>query len=380
MKREIKVLFVEDSDEDKINFERKIKKLNETSTVLSVSYKTQSSLKETMLILKQDSFDILLLDLSLPDTEGLNGLDKIIERFEDLLPVVVLTGHQSEEMALKAIQRGAQDYLLKKEITPYTLSRSIVSAIERIRVSKELEQVRIQQAKSLKMATLGEMAGGIAHEINNPLAIILGYADRIKRQSEEHDDLSEFRDYGNKITQVTKRIAKIVKNLKAYSRREDHDPVELVKLKDIIEDTLSLCSERFKTASIELTTQDIVDVELMCKDIQLSQVLLNLLNNAYDAVKNRSEKWVKIYSRLVDDKLNLYVVDSGEIVDEATRDKIFTPFFTTKAKGEGTGLGMSISKNIIEAHGGHIELIKTNKNTSFKISLPLKCKKSEEAA
>lgn len=373
------VLLVEDSEEDRINFLRIVNKLNETSETLRIRPMESNTLEEALSLMDYHSVDIVLLDLSLPDSEGLEGIKKIQTHFGSKFPIIVLTGQESEKTALEAIKSGAQDYLQKREITPFSLKRSIRYAFERSETAKELERIRIDQAKSLKMATLGEMAGGIAHEINNPLSIILGFADRIKRKSATGMAPEELISYATKIELTTNRMAKIVKGLKAYSRKEDNDPFGSARLINIVEDTLSLCSEKFKTASIELIIGEIFDVELLCKDIQLSQVLLNLLHNAHDAIQNSNEKWVRLFSQLDNDHLHLYVVDSGEIVDDVTRKNIFAPFFTTKAKGEGTGLGMSISKSIIEEHQGVIELVESERNTTFRVSLPILIKNSQAA-
>ena len=372
MKKNFTALLIEDSKEDRYSFQRSIGKLNQQSKIFNITFEEATSLSESIELIKNKDFDIISLDLSLPDTTGLESLETVFRICGHKTPIIVLTGQEDEALALKAIKIGAQDYLQKKEITPFTLSRSIMYSMERSRLAKELEDLRVNQAKSLKMATLGEMAGGIAHEINNPLAIIMGYANRIKRLSKENEkEYSSFTDYADKIEKTTSRIAKIVKSLRAYSRKEDQDPMAPARLVDIIDDTLSICSESFKVSSIDLIVEEILDIQLLCKDIQLSQVLLNLLNNSHDAIKNNNKKWIRIFTTEENGTLYLYIIDSGEIVDPMTIKQIFNPFFTTKAKGLGTGLGMSISKNIINAHNGKIELVKGELNTTFRVSLPI---------
>ncbi len=371
MKKNIKALFVEDSIEDQLSFGRNIKKLNKNSNILNVSYKEAASQKEMFEYLRKESFDILLLDLSLPDSDQLTSLSLIIEEFGNQLPIIVLTGYESEELAVEAIQKGSQDYLLKKELTPYTLSRSIMYALERNNMLLELEEIRMQQAESLKMATLGEMAGGIAHEINNPLTIILGYISQIKRSANKEEDIEKLLEYSEKIENVTNRIAKIVKSLRGYSRKEDNDPKEVTSLENILNDAFNLCSERLKSGGIDLVVNNIEDVDILCNDVQISQVILNFLNNAHDAVKDNDEKWVRLSTTVVNDTIEIYISDSGSIDTKSLKEKIFEPFFTTKTKGNGTGLGMSISKKIIHSHGGEIELIEEAQNTTFKIALPI---------
>ena len=371
MKKNIKALFVEDSLEDQLSFERNIKKLNENSNILNLCYEKVASQKEMFNLLKVQNFDILLLDLSLPDSDHLDTLSLIVEQFGTKLPVIVLTGYESEELAVEAIQSGSQDFLLKKEINPYSLSRSIIYALERNKMLIELEEIRLQQAETLKMATLGEMAGGIAHEINNPLTVILGHLSLMKRSAKTEGSVDKLLDGCEKIEKMTTRIARIVKSLKGYSRKENNDPREVVKLQSILDDAFNLCSERLKAANIDFSVDVSDDVELLCNDVQISQVILNFLNNSHDAIKESDDKWIKLSTATNGGSVEIVITDSGSVDAKSLKEKIFEPFFTTKAKGAGTGLGMSISNNIINSHEGSIELLEGVKNTTFKITIPI---------
>ena len=178
MRNRLHTLIIEDSPEDRMTVSRTINKINENSLILELAYLEATTLKEGFERLNSNQVDILLLDLSLPDADGMDAISKIKES-HPALPIIVLTGNEDEKDSIRAIQAGVQDYLIKKEITPHNLSRSIGYAIERSKTAKELDDLRIQQAHSLKMATLGEVAGNLAHEINNPLTIILGFSERI---------------------------------------------------------------------------------------------------------------------------------------------------------------------------------------------------------
>lgn len=371
MKTRVYALLVEDSEDDRNHFRRNIRKLNESSSFVSVSYKEAHDLSSAIQSLKEESFDVILLDLSLPDSNDLDGIFTVKEYCETTTPIIVLTGRDGDDFALKAIKSGAYDYLNKKDISPHNLSRSIVYTIERFKMALELENLRVQQAKTLKMATLGEMSGNIAHEINNPLSIIMGYADKLKRTSALEASHHNYTEFAEKIIETTDRVAKIVKSLKSYSRRDDEDPMVPTTLKSILDDTLNLCSEKLSRAEIDLQIDDIPEVKVLCKDIQLSQVFLNLLGNSHDAIKGLEEKWIQISFQVYDDSICIKVADSGQISNKIVRKKIFSPFFTTKEKGLGTGLGMSISKNIIDTHSGKIELLDNSENTTFKITLPI---------
>lgn len=236
-----------------------------------------------------------------------------------------------------------------------------------------MQRAKIQAAS--KMSALGEMAGGIAHEINNPLTIILTLSLQLEEWTESGEQIDpEYLKLALKnIASTSQRIAKIVEGLRFFSRDGTHDPFQAASIKSIIQDTLSLCHERFRGRSISLTFNEVADeLSIECKATQISQVLLNLLNNAFDAVNTLPEKWVKV--EIIDhtDHVDILLTDSGSGISEEVKTKMFQPFFTTKEIGKGTGLGLSISKGIIETHQGSLTLEEQSKNTCFRITLPKK--------
>ncbi len=224
------------------------------------------------------------------------------------------------------------------------------------------------------MASLGEMASGIAHEINNPLAIITAKTAHLMKVLEAGtvDPLSARKDLV-RIQQTAYRIASIVKGLRAFSRSADRDPFAAVSLDNLINDTLSLCHERFKNSGVELILRDIPNVSIDCRGSQISQVLLNLLNNAFDVVQALPAKWVSLsVAELPSEKIQFSVTDSGNGISPDIVEKLMQPFFTTKDVGKGTGLGLSIARGIIEDHGGQIYYDKTSANTRFVFELPIR--------
>lgn len=239
--------------------------------------------------------------------------------------------------------------------------------------TKELEVSKIQLIHSAKMASLGEMASGMAHEINNPLTIILGKITVITTMLEEleinHPALFE---EIKKIKSTTGRIGRIVKGLKTFSRGSSEDPFEATPVTRIVQETLDLCSERLKNNDIELEIDEIPQRNIICRPGQISQVLLNLLNNANDAVENLPEKWIRLsFSIQTNNLIQIFVTDSGPGISEEVAERIMEPFFTTKEVRKGTGLGLSIAKNIIDAHGGRLWLDLDYPHTRFVIELRL---------
>lgn len=251
------------------------------------------------------------------------------------------------------------------------------------------EEVRAEEMRKAfiansKMAALGEMAGGVAHEINNPLSIIVGKCGTLRNVlREENFDRARVANELEKIANTAGRIGKITSGLLAFARSGDQDPPGRVRVRDLIDETLAFCSDRFATAGIKMDINmgGHEDILLTCRPSQISQVLLNLLNNAFDEVSNEAppgkkqpEPWVRIEVELSESMLHFIVTDGGFGLPDTIRDKVFNPFFTTKPIGFGTGLGLSISKGLIESHGGSLTYSldsRLKRHTSFRASIPL---------
>jgi len=251
-----------------------------------------------------------------------------------------------------------------------------IGVLEDITQKKERERLlQEQEARMLtssRLASLGEMAGGIAHEINNPLTIIKGHVGVLKKSWNHKKELppEEVVRRIDQIDSTVDRIAKIIKGLRTYSRDSNHDDMEVVELNQIVDDTLSFCIDKFRHAQVHLDTQVEPGLKLKARPYQISQVLLNLLNNAFDAVNLAPEKNVTIRARRSGTGIEVSVEDSGSGIPAHLREKIMEPFFTTKEVGEGVGLGLSISQGIIQSHGGKFYLDPNNTKTRFIIFLP----------
>jgi signal transduction histidine kinase len=233
------------------------------------------------------------------------------------------------------------------------------------------DQAKLVEA--IRLAAVGEMAAGVAHEINNPLTIILSSLQKLDRKIKS-DSLNN--DYLNstleKMNISGNRIAKIIKSLKIFSRDGSNDDFQNESLVNIINDSIYFCHEKFTHSDVELIIDQIPDVKIMCRLSQISQVLVNLLNNAYDAVENLENAKVQISFNLNKTFLLVSVIDNGAGVPLEIREKIMSPFFTTKPVGKGTGLGLSLSNEIIEQHGGKFTLENVVNGTIFTFTIPLK--------
>jgi signal transduction histidine kinase len=250
--------------------------------------------------------------------------------------------------------------------------------IEKDILLKELQDAQAKIIHSTKMAALGEMASGIAHEINNPLTTMKFKLFNLRELASVQSSKSGMiLDTAVKLDSLVDRIAKIVLGLRAFAREDSKDPMEIFSIDSLITETLSFCESRFQNNQISLTVDKIeIDRKFNGRRTQLSQVLLNLLNNAFDAVEGVKGGWVRIQAYSVGEMIRIAVVDNGSGISKENRDKIMQPFFTTKGVGKGTGLGLSIAHGIIEEHGGKLSLDTSSPHTRFVIALPLSLAKN----
>ncbi|MBT3982372.1 MAG: GHKL domain-containing protein [Bacteriovoracaceae bacterium] len=239
---------------------------------------------------------------------------------------------------------------------------------------KELELIHVQLSYTSKLASMGEMVGGIAHEINNPLAIINISVKNISKLANENKLSKENILEGvSNIEKTIIRISKIIDGLKTISRDTGKFEKTEVNLKDILQDIISLSSEKFRIneVSYRLDLEDkSFDKKILCDRVQISQVLINLLNNSYDAIENLDERWVEVRSLESQGFDIIKITDSGTGIPEKIQNSLFEPFYTSKGVGKGTGLGLSISKSILEMHHGSLEIDNSSQSTCFIIKLP----------
>jgi len=253
-----------------------------------------------------------------------------------------------------------------------------------IQNQKNIEaQIKEQKAlldQSSKMAALGEMSGGIAHEINNPLAVISLTNQKLRFDLKQYKDcepsfVAKTNQSIEKFDHMVSRISKIIKALREFARDGSNDSMQMAKVDSILEDTLSFCESKFVNASIKIVRQIDTTLKINCRATEISQVLLNLFNNAYDALiktkKTQIEKTLTISTRKIHQTIQIFIQDNGDGIPEEIREKVMQPFFTTKDVGQGTGLGLSISRSIMLSHGGKIFFDYSQPQTTVVIEFPL---------
>lgn len=236
--------------------------------------------------------------------------------------------------------------------------------------TQELDEQRAKNVSASRMVSLGEISAGIAHEINNPLTVIEGTVSIAKRQILQNKPAVDVLLSLDKVMAMSHRISRIIRGLRSFARDGGEDPFYVVSIDRMFQDLQDLCAMKLKNNGVDLTVNfNPKDLTVFCREVQISQVLINLINNAVDAISEQNEKWVKLDAEQNGQKTIIRVTDSGTGIPIAIRQKIMQPFFTTKEVGKGTGLGLSISLGIIRDHGGEFFYNEEAANTQFVIIL-----------
>ncbi len=261
-------------------------------------------------------------------------------------------------------------FLIEREGETFIWSL-IEDMTEQRALEQGLDEERLKAIQSSKLATLGEMAAGFAHEINNPLGVIDLYAHSL-REAIDGADQAHIDEAIGGIRAAAARAAHIVRGLGRFSRQTGGEPSSVLSMKSVVEDAIGLCRGRIASGGVALEVDTATPVEVRGHAIELSQVLVNLLNNAHDAAARADSSWVRISIEDTPGEADVAVSveDSAGPILEDVADQLFRPFFTTKKAGEGTGLGLSISRSIVERHGGTLALDRASPHTRFVMRLP----------
>ena len=370
----IRILLVEDDDPyaSLIDAELRV-------TSLPAVLRRSRSLTEAMRILEHNEFDVVLLDLGLPDSSGLETLGRLQQAAAGI-PIVVLTAEESDALAIAAVQSGAEDYLLKSSTDVHLLSRALRYACERAASRQALRQSEEQLQHAQKMEAVGRLAGGVAHDFNNVLTAIFGYVDLLMEQFKEDDprraDLQEIR-------RSAERAASLTRQLLTFSRKQVVQP-RLLDLNDVISSLEKLVS-RLMMAEIELVLNLAPGLWKVRADPgQIEQVIVNLCANARDSMPEGGRLEVATANEYVPGNgaehrhglaagnyVVLTVSDEGRGIPEDIREHIFEPFFTTKGQSQGTGLGLATVYGIVKQNRGGIYVeSEEGRGSRFFIYLP----------
>ncbi len=252
--------------------------------------------------------------------------------------------------------------------------RSIAVSVdisERKKLEREIEMKKMALYNSANLAELGKVSGYIAHEINNPLSIISGRAQRIQKFIQSKDiDLELIEEEAQGIRDTVARISEIVKGLRTISRPQGNHS-ELMYVSDLVEISLSSCLGLLKQNDIRINFKTSTESRVKCNPSLMAQVFINLINNSVDEILETNQP-KEIDIAVQDYKSNQVLItykDAGRGISKELAEKIFTPYFTTKEYAHGTGLGLSLSSEIVESHGGRIYYDVDGKK--FEILLPI---------
>jgi len=341
---------------------------------------------------------------------GLSGIE-LLRRVKDeftTTEVIIASGVDRSQRALDAVRIGAFDYLIKPfdaDVLRLTVERAIEHRELLLNAARYKEQLEMQNAElrrgreqvaalqaqviqQEKMASLGQLAAGVAHELNNPVGFvhsnleILGnyvteFASQVSQHSSKvegkHDDttglVGEITSIIGDCLEGAGRIRDIVTSLRSFSRLDESE-VKETDIHDGIEATIRMLSQYYSSGKIELTRNYSEIPRINAFSGQLNQVWMNLLTNAAQAIDS-SKGRVSIATEHDEDHVFVRISDTGAGIPVQCVNKIFDPFFTTKPVGQGTGLGLSISFGIVERHGGTIAVdSKLGSGSTFTVALP----------
>ena len=271
-----------------------------------------------------------------------------------------------ESVLLRKNNEGFWGYLVSSTVkTPENITEGYFLMIIDITEQKNLQQYLI---RAEKMAGIGVLASGIAHELNNPLYGILGLAEAMM----EEKDIPTIHEYASDIVQYSKEAAAIVRDLSGYSHSAKQEAMSTVNINDAAKQALKMLERLDKLSNVDVVTDFAELPEISASGGELQQIFMNLVTNAIDSMKNSDQRVLSIKTRMLGENVEIKVSDSGVGISDENIQYIFEPFYTTKELGEGTGLGLYITYRIVTKYQGKIDVqSETGKGTTFTIILPL---------
>jgi len=328
-------------------------------------------------LLEDEQWDIVISDYSMPNFKGTDALAMVREKGLDV-PFVFLSGTIGEEIAVNAMKAGAQDYVIKGKAA--RLLPAIQRELREAEIRRERRQIELRMRQLEKFEALGKLAGGVAHDFNNVVGAIMGWAELgVDRVGSDSPEAKLFRN----IREQAMRAAGLTRQLLAYARRQVLEPKK-IDLNHMVNETTTLLQ---KTIGEQIEVKMVLAPNLQttrADPSQIEQVIMNLCFNARDAMPKGGHLLIETLNVELDSHycdrrtdaqpgryIQLSVSDTGTGMDPATIEKIFEPFFTTKEIGKGTGLGLATVLGIVKQHGGFVDVYsELGKGTAFRVYLP----------
>jgi signal transduction histidine kinase len=364
------------------------------------------SLQEYHELVARQTPDVAIMDLNLPDGRAVEALTSPAE--DGAFPILLMTSYGNEQVAVEAIKAGALNYIVKSPEAFTSMASTVEHAMrewklvqDKKRVEKQLRESQAQVLQQEKMASIGLLAAGVAHEINNPIGFISSNLSSLEKYTDKLVQFIEFQEQALErcadeatrsmqaemkqrirleylITDLreliaetldgSRRVSKIVQDLQTFSRADNNESVSC-DLNETIMRTVNMVRNEIKyVAELELRLENLPPV--VCRPQQIGQVLMNLLMNAAHSIEGKG--LIALATSRVGDSIEISVTDNGCGISPEHLEMIFDPFFTTKEAGRGTGLGLAISNDIVKKHHGQL-LVESSvdKGTTFTVRLPI---------
>jgi signal transduction histidine kinase len=306
--------------------------------------------------------DLILADVMMPHLSGIELCHKVKGDLRTrAVPVILLTARSGIDETMEGFSHGADDYLVK----PFSPRELLM----RVAVQLKLRHLTAQVANAARLAAVGTLAAGVAHEIKNPLNAINTGAVALKRRGEGNPAMQS--EILEMIEECVGRISEITSALTEHARPADGEGMTLFDVRQGIETTLRLLSDRLRGSSLTIVRDFRTDRLIVARPRQLNQVFLNLLDNAIRASSTGGRIFVAV-TETGPESIAISVRDEGQGIPLEDRERIFDPFFTTRPPGEGTGLGLYLSRQIVAAHGGALRVESTvGQGSEFIVELPV---------
>jgi two-component system, NtrC family, sensor kinase len=344
--------------------------LSERLSLRGMEVRAYYSGAEGIAALEKQTADFVILDLNMRGMNGLEALTRIKSRHGDKTEVIILTGHSSVASAIKGMKQGAFDYLEK----PIELQK-LIETIQRAQDHRGRRLERLRMINTAKLASMAQMAMGVAHEINNPLNNILtevGWIqDVINDEHFQHfEDISEIQRSLTMITGQIRRCKELTMRMLAL-RRPRSRLTGKADINALVEKELESRSERFRNLGVQKRTQFSSEIPLLAvPSTEIEEVLQHIVDNSLDAM-GPGGGTLTVRTRAETDMVMIEIEDTGRGIPEGILPHVFEPFFSTKEIGLGDGLGLSISQSIILNLGGDVEIdSKENRGTKVALKIP----------
>lgn len=369
--RPIQVLLIDDDEEDYLM----LKDLLAHVRAQKFDIEWVSTYDAGILAIREKSHDVCFFDYRLGIRTGLDLLKEAVAGGYKT-PMILLTGYGEPDVDLEAMRIGAADYLVKDQVNPLLLERSIRYSIHRAQAMQSILDREAQIVMQDRLASVGLLASSLAHEIGTPLGVIRGRAEYLELQVK--DDVNIKKNIDIIISQID-RVSKLIHSLLNLARGDQNRQMGKIYLNEVISEVTDLLGHEFRKYEVEIKNELTSDIPITVKAEAgpLHQVFLNLLINSLhaieSAVKNgqKCPHFIRISAAVMGSQWVVKIEDSGCGISEKNMKNLFKPFFTTKGIGVGTGLGLATSYGIIESWGGSIEVSSTEgRGSEFRILLP----------